>query len=300
MILDATNRSLALVLGSAHTTTAPVFNVSYANYTASTFTGGASSGVANGTTPVEILSAPAASAYRQAKYINVANVDTVSHTVTISYVDGATTRRLVNETLAAGDELEWSQDTGWRKTFANGTGAVFSVFGRTGAVVAATSDYDASQIDNTPAGTIAATDVQAAINELDAEKASYEQGSWTPVPRGSTTAGSPTGTFAGRYIKVGNLVFISCQIVFTGLSTMAGNFEVIGLPFNVETGSVNRSAISVGFRNNFTNDFVVGAYILENSATIRIQRMDMDGTSVAIGDISASTNLYFTAIYRTA
>jgi len=51
-----------------------------------------------------------------------------------------------------------------------GAGAVSSVFSRTGAVVAAASDYDANQIDNTPAGNIAATDVQAAINELDTEK----------------------------------------------------------------------------------------------------------------------------------
>lgn len=52
-----------------------------------------------------------------------------------------------------------------------GSGAVDSVFGRTGSIVAATSDYDAVQIDNTPAGNIAATNVQAALNELDTEKA---------------------------------------------------------------------------------------------------------------------------------
>ena len=48
---------------------------------------------------------------------------------------------------------------------------VTSVFGRTGAVTAASGDYNASQITNTPAGGISATDVQAAINELDSEKA---------------------------------------------------------------------------------------------------------------------------------
>ena len=51
-----------------------------------------------------------------------------------------------------------------------GGGAVASVFGRTGAVAAAASDYDADQIDFTPAGGVAATDVQAAIEELDGEK----------------------------------------------------------------------------------------------------------------------------------
>lgn len=48
--------------------------------------------------------------------------------------------------------------------------AVTSVFGRTGAIVATAGDYSATLITNTPAGSIAATTVQAAINELDTEK----------------------------------------------------------------------------------------------------------------------------------
>jgi len=47
---------------------------------------------------------------------------------------------------------------------------VTSVFGRTGAVTAQSGDYTATQITNAPAGNIAATTVQAAINELDSEK----------------------------------------------------------------------------------------------------------------------------------
>jgi hypothetical protein len=47
--------------------------------------------------------------------------------------------------------------------------AVSSVFGRTGAVTAQAGDYEASEVTFTPAGTIAATDVQAAIEELDGD-----------------------------------------------------------------------------------------------------------------------------------
>jgi hypothetical protein len=57
----------------------------------------------------------------------------------------------------------------WKETTQTG-GAVDSVFARTGAVTAQSGDYNASQITNTPAGNIAATNVQAAINELDSEK----------------------------------------------------------------------------------------------------------------------------------
>jgi multidrug efflux pump subunit AcrA (membrane-fusion protein) len=55
----------------------------------------------------------------------------------------------------------------WEKS--DTTDAVASVFGRTGIVSAQSGDYSASQITNTPAGSIAATDVQAAINELDGD-----------------------------------------------------------------------------------------------------------------------------------
>lgn len=43
---------------------------------------------------------------------------------------------------------------------------VNTVFGRTGIVVAESGDYTADQITNVPAGNLAATDVQAALNEL--------------------------------------------------------------------------------------------------------------------------------------
>lgn len=56
----------------------------------------------------------------------------------------------------------------WEKS--DTTDAVASVFGRTGIVTAQSGDYTASQVTNVAAGNIAATTVQAAINELDSEK----------------------------------------------------------------------------------------------------------------------------------
>jgi hypothetical protein len=47
-------------------------------------------------------------------------------------------------------------------------GGIDSVFGRTGDVVATASDYDAVQVDFTPAGSLASTNLQDAIEELDA------------------------------------------------------------------------------------------------------------------------------------
>lgn len=63
-----------------------------------------------------------------------------------------------------------------------GSGAVISVFGRTGAVVAASGDYNASQIDfnNTVSGLSAAT-VQAAIDEVEGRVDALESAPGAPV-----------------------------------------------------------------------------------------------------------------------
>ena len=55
------------------------------------------------------------------------------------------------------------------KTISSLGSALLSVFGRTGAVTAQAGDYVANQITNTPAGNLASTEVQAALNELQTE-----------------------------------------------------------------------------------------------------------------------------------
>ena len=62
---------------------------------------------------------------------------------------------------------------------------VSSFNGRSGAVVPASADYTAAQVTNTPAGNIAATTVQAAIDELDTEK--------VPTTRTVSVSGALTG-----------------------------------------------------------------------------------------------------------
>lgn len=62
---------------------------------------------------------------------------------------------------------------------------VSSFNGRSGSVVPVSADYTAAQVTNTPAGTIAATTVQAAIDELDTEK--------VPTTRTVSAGGALTG-----------------------------------------------------------------------------------------------------------
>jgi hypothetical protein len=71
-------------------------------------------------------------------------------------------------TFNVGDWIISNGADGWAKV--DNTDAVASVFGRTGTITATNGDYTASNITNVPAGGIVATEVQAAINELDGDK----------------------------------------------------------------------------------------------------------------------------------
>ncbi len=102
LVLDATSKSLRMVLGEAHTTNPVDFTVAYADATATTFTEGGGPAQSNGTTNTELLAAPGASTQRVVKDITIFNNDTVSHVVTLYYRVTATDYVFYKETLSPG------------------------------------------------------------------------------------------------------------------------------------------------------------------------------------------------------
>jgi hypothetical protein len=84
----------------------------------------------------------------------------------------------------------------------------------------------------------------------------YEEGTWTPVIRGSSTAG--TGTYTtqqGTYTKIGNSVRFQAYIEWTA-HTGSGQLEVTGYPF---TSTAETTPISLSFYGGPT--FVSGNFI---------------------------------------
>lgn len=73
----------------------------------------------------------------------------------------------------------------------------------------------------------------------------YEEGTWTPVVAGNTTAGVGTYTVqAGSYTRIGNRVFFNGWVDWTA-HTGTGSTYVDGLPFTVANNNNAYGSVSV-------------------------------------------------------
>jgi len=94
----------------------------------------------------------------------------------------------------------------------------------------------------------------------------YEEGTWTPVAYGSSTAGTwnpDTSVTKGRYVKVGLMVYVNC-ILHGSITGHNGYGRISGLPF--ATDSDNGYTCAVQWNNmpfeslGETDHHIVGIY----------------------------------------
>jgi hypothetical protein len=84
--------------------------------------------------------------------------------------------------------------------------------------------------------TFPATQVASSnANTLD----DYEEGTWTPAIAGDGTTFVGTSYLgrAGKYVKVGDVVWVSFDVEINGVGTQAGNASISGLPFPIPNSS---------------------------------------------------------------
>jgi cyclophilin family peptidyl-prolyl cis-trans isomerase len=103
IVLDTTSKSITIVMTGAAATTNPSYTTAYADNNGTSFTEGASDGILNGTSAVTVVSAPASSTRRIVNTITVENNDTAAVTITVGYLNTASTRVIAKVTLQVGD-----------------------------------------------------------------------------------------------------------------------------------------------------------------------------------------------------
>ena len=146
-----------------------------------------------------------------------------------------------------------------------------------------------------------ATGVYNAAKTLD----DYEEGTWTPNISDAVTGGNVGGGFyAGRYTKVGNLVYVTGYMIngtTTGM-TAANDLYIQGLPFTsinesslVVSGSVTTSSVTT--TGNLTTN------LLNNVTAFRISE-SVSGAAEDYLEVSnlstGNSDLFFTFSYRAA
>jgi hypothetical protein len=137
---------------------------------------------------------------------------------------------------------------------------------------------------------------QSDANTLD----DYEEGTWTPVISGSTTAG--TGTYTARvgtYTKIGNLVTVSAYVLLTA-HTGTGNLVFTGLPFASELRTNGYQSATIGYISNLalTANNYLQAYIGPNSLDIAMIQTPVGGGAAAAIPLDTAFELMVSATYR--
>jgi len=123
MIVLSSSDKLTAQLSADVTTNQPVCYVSYCDeMPGRNVIKGNAATLANGTTPVVLAGSPMPGFFREIKYLSVQNVDTAAAQVSIKFDANGTTYELTKVTLAAGEKLEYSSESGF-KVLAN-SGAV--------------------------------------------------------------------------------------------------------------------------------------------------------------------------------
>lgn len=156
--------------------------------------------------------------------------------------------------------------TAWEKV--DNTDQVSSVFGRQGTVTAQSGDYTASQVTNVPAGNIAATTVQAALNELDTEKVPTT----TTVSAGAGLTGggdlSANRTISMPNVGTAGTYGSATQVPVITTDTKGRVTSVTNTPYNLTTFSNSstgtKSTTSQTFQASSTSIVpnVAGNYII--------------------------------------
>ena len=94
----------------------------------------------------------------------------------------------------------------------------------------------------------------------------YEEGTWTPVIRGTTSPGVGTYTEqVGKYTRIGKRVFFTCNLDWTA-HTGTGAMRLGGLPFNVEnTGGTSTIFTCIAYGVALTaGNVLTGGYLFPN------------------------------------
>lgn len=124
----------------------------------------------------------------------------------------------------------------------------------------------------------------------------YEEGTWTPVPYGASTAGSVTsGSVNGYYTRIGRMVHIECRLTAIVLSGANGSYYIDGLPFTVGGTGYNTGAVS--FYKVDLHDYSIQVNASGTTCYFLVTRDNTTWTSLDQSVFGSQHYLFFSVAY---
>jgi hypothetical protein len=271
MILDATTKSIQVLLGEGISSSNLDVTASWGDYAPSGFLPGANDAATNGVTPVAIVAAPSAGIQRLVSEITVHNNDTIAHTVILQLLDSVTTRTFRSQSVASGADFNYAPTLPASSVVLVPTPAVGNELNFIRVNSAGTA-YEAQ----TPAQTLGdiAGGVSGAINNVVIGGGTPAAGSFTTVSASSTITPNQTAGIVGTTtnnaanagsvgevisstVLVGSAVTLSnaTPLNITSIALSAGDWDVYGeVWISVGTGG---ATILLGSINTVSNTLAV-------------------------------------------
>lgn len=135
----------------------------------------------------------------------------------------------------------------------------------------------------------------------------YEEGTWTPVPSDASSGGNTaSGAFYGYYVRIGDMVYVSCDLTNINTTGMTGgnNFFIQGLPFSgaSQTGVVRHTGTVDASYITYTGSYLA-ASVQDNTDYIRTFVINNTGGNNSVMDVNAitsgSSDIRFSLWYQT-
>ena len=130
--------------------------------------------------------------------------------------------------------------------------------------------------------------------------ADYEEGTFTPIIRGTSTVG--TGTYStqqGAYTKIGNRVFFNLELIWTA-HTGVGNMVVGGLPFTSDAAGGNHPATPYNSNITLTAISILQLRVTASSTFVQIRQYASGGGADAGVALDTDATLNVSGHYITA
>ena len=176
------------------------------------------------------------------------------------------------------------------------------------------SDYSGNVVATLPTATgtllnqVASSGIYLGVTSATASNLldDYEEGTWTPVYRGSTTAGTVSaGSTEGFYTKIGNSVTIYFRLNNLTLSGASGDFNISGLPISSHQPSGGSAYSSVALAMTHNIDFTIARnqalYVAANGTDLYGIESTANSTWTGL-PVTNNSGIYmnFTMTYKTA